>query len=247
MDSLFIGTATNIIQPEASVSYQIRSPKISVARKISERIDSLALGASIMTGTEVEIHFEQATSELRVNETLNDVLYDALCEIGRPAPDKVSADLADALYGTLPETAFGECARKAAISYGPDAGHSLSERTKTSTLIDVIYPRRTQSVVYGASTDVGDVSFCKPVGFLNIACFVKDAPLHSWQAVSFGKSPFAMEGMLTAARVIGAASIRLICEQELLIKASEEWALQNELEPYVNLITEDMQPPCAEA
>lgn len=236
------GSATNVIQPEAAVAYQIRSPKVSEAQKIAQRVDDLAIGAAIMTGTRAEIRFQRATSELRVNETLNDVLYDALVEIGRPEPDPESMRLAAELYETLPSGARGSTARRAERVYGKTAGVKLAERYRDTPLINTIYPREVAEIEFGASTDVGDVSMVKPVGFLNIACYVKDAPLHSWQAVSFGKSDFSMEGMLTAAKVIGSAAIRLCEEPALVEKAKREWEKQDALDPYVSPTPADAKP-----
>lgn len=236
------GSATNVIQPEAGVAYQIRSPRASEAMQIADRIDDLARGAAIMTGTRAEISFQRATSELRVNETVNDVLYDALSGIGRPEADESSLTFANKLYETLPNDARGSTALKAEGFYGHAKGRELAAEFSGSPLIAEIYPRSVKSVVYGVSTDVGDVSMCKPVGYLNVACFVKDTSLHSWQAVAFGKTGFAMDGMLTAARVIGAAAIRLASEPELVAAAKEEWERQNGEEPYVSPTPPDAEP-----
>ena len=236
------GSATNVIQPETAVVYQIRSPKVSDAQKIAERVDELARGAAIMTGTQVDIRFQRATSELRVNETLNGVLFDAMTEIGRPDADEESLGLARQLYETLPAGARGAAARKAESFYGAETGRRLAGAFRNTPLITVTYPMDAEVREYGASTDVGDVSMRKPVGFLNVACFVKDAPLHSWQAVAFGKSSFAMDGMLTAARVIGAAAIRLVEEPAFIEKAKEEWERQDAADPYVSPTPADAQP-----
>ena len=234
-------SATNVIQPEAAVSYQIRSPHLREARQIAERIDDLARGAALMTGTKVDIRFKRAASELRVNEVLGDVLYEALLEIGRNEPDAESENLAKALYETLPLEARGEMARKAQRMYGA-LGSEVAHALKDTYLSTTIYPRHASAISYCASTDVGDVSFCKPLGFLNVACFVKDIPLHTWQSVSFGLSSFALDGMLTAAMVIGASAIRLCHKPELVSKAKKEWEEQNREEPYVCPIPEGVEP-----
>ena len=194
-----------------------------------------------MTDTHVDICFQRASSELRVNETLTDVLYEAFGEVGRPLPDAKSEALARDLYATLPVEALGVTERKAKILYG-DEGRKAAEAFRDEVLLTNLYPRHVTGMTYWASTDVGDVSFCKPLGFLHVSCLVKDVPLHTWQAVAFGKSSFAMEGMLTAAKVIGAAGIRL-CEEPLLaLKAKQEWEEQNRLEPYVCPLPEEAKP-----
>jgi aminobenzoyl-glutamate utilization protein B len=236
------GPAVNVIQPETAVTWQVRAPKMSQVKEISARISDLARGAAVMTGTTAEEIFMRSTAELRVNETLNELLYEALAAFGRPQPDEESLDLAERLYATLPASARGMTAEKTAVCYGEE-GRILADRFRNQVLLDEIFPRKASGIVYGASSDVGDVSQVKPLGFLNVACYVKDIPLHSWQAVSFGKSGFAMEGMLTAAKVLGAAAVRLAASPEILTKARTECREQNAAEPYVSLIPEDMKPP----
>ena len=112
------GSATNIVQGEAAAAYQIRSPRVSEALAVSERIDDLARGAAIMTGTREEIRFQRASSQLRVNETLNDLLFEALSLVKRPDPDRESLALAERLRESLPENARGETEKKARAAYG---------------------------------------------------------------------------------------------------------------------------------
>ena len=216
------GPALNVISPRASVAYQIRSLSGAEARRIEERIDDLARGAALMTGTEVQIRFQRASRELKVLKTLQDILYEVLRETGRAPGDPESESLAERLRETLPPEALGSCEEKARAMYGPE-GEELAKSLSDKVLVDDIYPRQPVQVVPWASTDVGDVSHFRPVGYLNIACFPKDVPLHSWQAVAFGKSAFALEGMLTAASILGAAAIRLALEPWLAEGVKREW------------------------
>ena len=236
------GSATNIVQGEAAAAYQIRSPRASEALAVSERIDDLARGAAIMTGTREEIRFQRASSQLRVNETLNDLLFEALSLVKRPDPDRESLALAERLRESLPENARGETEKKARAAYGSPEGMELAEKYGQGPLITALCPRSVKNLLYGVSTDVGDVSMYRPVGYLNTACFPKDVPLHSWQAASFGKSSFAMEGMLTAAKVIGGAAICLVSDPSLAQKAAAEWEAREKEEPYVCPIPGDAHP-----
>ena len=236
------GSATNIVQGEAAAAYQIRSPRASEALAVSERIDDLARGAAIMTGTREEIRFQRASSQLRVNETLNDLLFEALSLVKRPDPDRESFALAERLRESLPENARGETEKKARAAYGSPEGTELAEKYGQGPLITALCPRSVKNLLYGVSTDVGDVSMYRPVGYLNTACFPKDVPLHSWQAASFGKSSFAMEGMLTAAKVIGGAAICLVSDPSLAQKAAAEWEAREKEEPYVCPIPGDAHP-----
>ena len=236
------GSATNIIQPEASVLYQIRAPRMSEVRDVVRRVDRLAEGAAIMTGVTYERRVHHATADLRVSETVNDVLHRAFLEVGGPVPDESDLELARALYGTIPAESRGGTAANAADFYGAE-GELIARAMADTPLLGMVYPRRAYVRRYGASTDAGDVSQIKPTGFLNVACFVKDMPLHSWQAVSFGKTHFAHEGMLTAARVLAAAAMELCDSPELVEKAADEQREKAESAPYRSALPEDAVPP----
>ena len=236
------GSATNIIQPEASVSYQIRAPKIAQVQELAERIEKLARGAAMMTETEVDVQFQRATSELRVNETVNDVIFEYLQAFGATEATEEDLTLARQLYEAIPEKNRGGTAANVAASYDAE-GETLAEAMKDSPLVQLVMPRNACVRRYGASTDVGDVSQIKPTGFLTYACFVKDIPLHTWQAVSFGKTHYAHAGMLQAARILGATAMCLADSPELVEKAKAEQRRQSEKEPYVCIFPEQMKPP----
>ena len=74
------------------------------------------------------------------------------------------------------------------------------------------------------STDVGDVSWCVPTAQINTATFPAQAPGHSWQNVSCGRTSIAHKGLLTAGKVLAAAAIDLIENPKLLAAAKEEFA-----------------------
>ena len=49
------GKSPNVVQPEAENSYYIRAPRLSQVRELKERVDDIARGAALMTGTSVDI------------------------------------------------------------------------------------------------------------------------------------------------------------------------------------------------
>ena len=73
------------------------------------------------------------------------------------------------------------------------------------------------------STDVGDVSWCVPTAQINTATFPAQAPGHSWQNVSCGRTSIAHKGMLLAGKVLAAAAIDLIEKPETLKAAKDEY------------------------
>jgi aminobenzoyl-glutamate utilization protein B len=69
------GFSPNVVQPRADVLYLIRSPKSAQLRDLYERVNNVARGAALMTGTTVEIDFVKACSETIKNGVLEKVLY----------------------------------------------------------------------------------------------------------------------------------------------------------------------------
>jgi aminobenzoyl-glutamate utilization protein B len=68
------GLAPNVVQAEAEVLYLIRAPELDYVREMYERINDIAKGAALMTGTKLEIVFDKACSNVIPNHTLGKVL-----------------------------------------------------------------------------------------------------------------------------------------------------------------------------
>ena len=78
------GDAPNVVQAEAESVYLIRAPKNDQVREIYERVNQIARGAAMMCGVEVEIQLEKACSNILVNHTLEEVLYENMKAVGLP-------------------------------------------------------------------------------------------------------------------------------------------------------------------
>ncbi|TYF64425.1 amidohydrolase, partial [Enterobacter hormaechei] len=70
------------VQSEAHVLYKVRSPKMQEVREITQRVDDVARGAALMTGTEVTIEFDAASADLIPNVTLASVMNEELLKTG---------------------------------------------------------------------------------------------------------------------------------------------------------------------
>ena len=73
------------------------------------------------------------------------------------------------------------------------------------------------------STDVGDVSWLVPTAQINTATYPAQAPGHSWQNVSCGRTSIAHKAMLLAGKVLAATAIDLMEKPELLQAAKDEY------------------------
>ena len=73
-----------MIQSHAEVLYMTRANKVKDCVKLQKRVDDIAKGAALMTGTSFERIFIDGTAELLPNYTLEKVLYKNFSEIGTP-------------------------------------------------------------------------------------------------------------------------------------------------------------------
>ena len=91
------GVSPNVVQAKASVLYMVRANKVADSVKLQARVDDIARGAALMTGTEFERVFIDGTAELLPNFTIEQALYRNLEEIGVPDYSPEDLELAAAL------------------------------------------------------------------------------------------------------------------------------------------------------
>ncbi|MGM0919607.1 MAG: M20 family metallopeptidase [Bacillota bacterium] len=222
------GISPNVVQPEAEVLYKIRAPKISQVMEIYERVCDIARGASLMTGTEVEIQFDAGSSSLIPNATLEQVIHDSFSKFGVPAFNEEEERFAKEIQNTFTE------AEKIDIL-------KINPGLKEKVLADFLAPYKDRGLAYG-STDVGDVSWIIPTAQCTVATAAIGTPMHSWQLVSQGKTSIAHKGMLHAGKVIAATAAEVMRKPDLIEKAKEELKERLGGEAYMCPIPEDVKP-----
>lgn len=237
------GFSPNVVQPYAEVLYLIRAPKNQQVKEIYERVNDIAKGAALMTGTRMEMQFVKACSNLVDNTVLEEVLQKNLEETERYS------------Y-TEEELSF---AKKISDTYGGNQvdlqqilGRYEKSRKKMAeeilaphwndVLSDVVVPLMDTEVCMAGSTDVGDVSWVCPTAQINTVTEAAGTPGHSWQQVSQGKSSVAHKGMLYAGKVMAGAIIDVLENQELIEKAKEELSKRVGIEGYIPPIPKDIRP-----
>lgn len=88
------GSAPNVVQDHACVNYFIRAPKIKEVLELIERVNDVARGAALMTGTELEIKIAAGLCDYQPNDTLSKLLADCLEQTGAPEFDEADYELA---------------------------------------------------------------------------------------------------------------------------------------------------------
>jgi len=216
------GLSPNCVQSKATVLYQIRASKFSVANNVYERVIKIAQGAALMTDTTVEVVFDRASSDFLPNRILERMVYEKFKEFGPPTFDKEDIEFAGKIRQTFTEAEKNDTEQMLCLLYG-EAGKKIAESIANKEIVDVLLPYIPVDVAYPASTDTADVSWNAPTVEILTACFANNTPLHSWQAVAQGKMGICHKGMLHVAKVMALSAIELFENSDLLVKIKKEF------------------------
>ena len=217
------GISPNVVQARAAVLYMVRANKVADSVALQKRVDDIARGAALMTGTSFERVFIDGTAELVPNFTLEEALYRNMAEIGPPCATEEEKTLAAELKKSFPPARDlpGTGARvDARIASEVRALTENGERPVNDFLMPLFHG----TLFTPGSTDVGDVSHLTPTAQINTAAWPSGVPGHSWQIVACGKSDMAHRAMLYAAKTMAGTVIDLIEDAALLEKARAEFA-----------------------
>jgi aminobenzoyl-glutamate utilization protein B len=93
------------------------------------------------------------------------------------------------------------------------------------------------------STDVGDVSWQAPTVEFDTATWVLGTPGHSWQNVTQARSGLGHKSLLFSAKVMAGATLDLIANEKLVLKAKEEFKRRMGDKKYKSPLAADDKPP----
>lgn len=234
------GVSPNVVQPKAEVLYVLRADSIAMVQEIYERVNNIARGAALMTGTEVNIRFIKSAANLLTNWTLNRVLHENMEKTPLPELTQEDMDFAQSIYDTL---------EVKTDPYASNMPHLNAEQAAwlrqqpKAPVAHCVIPYHTVPVPSKGSTDVGDVSWVVPTAQIRAATWATATPAHSWQATAQGKSAQAHKYTLYAAKVLAGTAIDLINDPEIMAKAKEEHDESLGHKPFVSPIPKDVKPP----
>lgn len=221
------GTSPNVVQPYAEVFYLIRAPHKKEVMEIYKRVQDIAKGAALMTGTTFEEEFQGAASDLIQNTVLNELMNRVALESEHDDYTEEDLQFAEAIYASM-ATNLQENAYKTML---PEHREKLGERK----INHYVTPLKEEVTMY-SSTDVSDVSWVKPTVQFGGACWAIGTTFHSWQVVAQGKEPVAHKGMLFTAEVMAKTGIELIENPSLIDAAKKDLEYRLGDEKYESLI-----------
>lgn len=206
------GTSPNVVQANAEVVQLIRAPKVDQAMEIYERVKKIAEGAALMTETEVEVIFDKACSDYIPNDTLSEVMGEAMQEIGAPSFTDEEFAFAKQVQGTL----------SAADLAAANQGVKQLDVFLQKPLSDIAIPYFKVNKTIPGSTDVGDVSWVAPTAQCGVTTCTVGTPFHTWQLVAQGKTSYAHKGMLQVAKILALTALKALENQDIIKKAKAE-------------------------
>jgi aminobenzoyl-glutamate utilization protein B len=214
------GTATNIVQAHAKVLYTVRATEMRDVWEIAGRVDKIAEGAALMTGTTLKKRIVSGCSNLRVTQTVFDRLEANLKQVLPIQYSQEDLEYAAKFNAVLPQTDKPRLLFSLKQNY---PGKSMPELEKMLAMPMANY----LCTEYGApaSTDVGDVSWVVPTCQFHVACYPAYTPYHSWQMVAMGKSPLVHKGIEAAAKVIAMTALDFMTDEALVQRAKEDFRL----------------------
>ncbi len=213
------GTAPNVVQSYACTYYFVRAPKVKQALEILERVDNIAKGAAMITGTTVEIIHMDGLADYVPNKVLSQVMADSFKEVGLPEYTEDEKKLAKAYARTIPREDMANAKADISKKTGVDVEHY-----EKIDIDDTIAPYVHNPDFHSpGSTDVGDVSYCAPTAQCHVATVVIGTPGHSWQMTGQGATSYCHKGVITAAKVMALTALKCIENPEIIEKAKAEY------------------------
>lgn len=210
------GHAPGVVQARAEVLYMIRSPERDELQDLVARVDDIAQGAALMTGTAFEIVPQGGAANVLPNAPLCAVMHGVMTRLGRLSFTEAERAFAADIRATLANVAAND-RRDAAL---PDAllpaGEGLVPLHEGLRAYD---GRMAQGT---GSTDVGDVSWVVPVVECATATWAAGTASHSWQVVAQGKSPGAHRAMIRAAEIMAGTGLEIILRPEIQAEAWQD-------------------------
>jgi aminobenzoyl-glutamate utilization protein B len=227
------GGEPNVVPARAQVWYYVRAPERQQVDEIHARLQDIAKGAALMTGTTFEERLLAACYNYLPNKTLNRLLQAKMEQVGPNSWTAEELDFAREMNKSFPPGQKEAGLR--AMEAPPEVFSQL--------LHEGIMPFKEDETGGGGSSDVADVSWVTPTGRFAAATGVIGEPGHSWQIAACSGMSIGHKGMIMAAKILALGGLELLTDPELVGKAREEFAGRTKDRPYRCPVPEGVEPP----
>ena len=214
------GVAPNIVPDLAQMDLMARSPSNTTLKDVWDRIEKIAQGAALMTGTTLEIKDIGSDANIIPNDPLAALAQKNLQEVGGYT---LNAE----------QTKFALELQK---SFGMDTPPSLDATKEIEPL------RKFDPNQPAASTDVGDISWNVPTIGFSAATWPAGTAAHTWQAAAASGMSIGQEGMVVAAKAIALTALDLFTDPALVQAAKDDFKKQLAGKSYYTAIPTQQKP-----
>ncbi|PWJ86588.1 aminobenzoyl-glutamate utilization protein B [Pseudaminobacter salicylatoxidans] len=227
------GAAPAVVQARAEVLYMIRAPELDMVHDLVARVDDIARGAALMTGTEVDFLPQGGASNVLPNAALCHVMHGVMRRLGRLSFTPDERAFAEEIRETLPDRDKPD---RRAVSEPDELLPTGEGRAPLHEGLRPFDGRMSQGL---GSTDVGDVTWTVPTVECATATWAVGTPSHSWQVVAQGCTPAAHRAMVRAAVVMAGTALEAIASPSLIREARKEYEERRGGRPYRSLVEGD--------
>jgi aminobenzoyl-glutamate utilization protein B len=214
------GVAPNIVPDLAQMDLMARSPSNATLKEVWDRIQKIAQGAALMTGTTLEMRDIGSDANIIPNDALATVAQKNLEEVGGYTLGPDQKKFAEELQKT----------------FGMDTPPSL-DATKEIEPLKKFDPNQP-----AASTDVGDVSWNVPTIGFSAATWPAGTAAHTWQAAATSGTSIGQQGMVVAAKAIALTAMDLFTDPALVQAAKDDFKKQTAGKSYYTAIPPEQKP-----
>jgi aminobenzoyl-glutamate utilization protein B len=214
------GVAPNIVPDLAQMDLMARSPSNATLKEVWDRIQKIAQGAALMTGTTLEMRDIGSDANIIPNDALATVAQKNLEEVGGYTLGPDQKKFAEELQKT----------------FGMDTPPSL-DATKEIEPLKKFDPNQP-----AASTDVGDVSWNVPTIGFSAATWPAGTAAHTWQAAATSGTSIGQQGMVVAAKAIALTAMDLFTDPALVQAARDDFKKQTAGKSYYTAIPPEQKP-----
>jgi len=203
------GNAPNVVQAKSQVFYTIRAPKSPQVQDLFKRVNDIAKGAALMTGTKVVTRVTAGYSDYLANDTLSDMMKSH----ARDVISDIAYTDEEHTYAKQFQTTL-DAELKAMQNM-----MNLSNEVMSQPIMNGLAPSPRK---LPGSSDVGDVSWVVPMAQFMGNCYAFGTPAHSWQMVAQGKSSITHKGMVAAAKVMALTAAEVLENPAIIEKIKED-------------------------
>ncbi len=217
------GDQPNVVPEEATVWYYFRELDYLHIKEMQEIGDTMAKGATLMTGTTVSKRIVGSAWPTHFNKPMAEVQQKNILMVGMPQWSEADQKLAKALQREI----------------NSSQKDGLKEKVEDLSTP----PQDEQNRRGGGSDDVGDISWVAPMVYMRYPANIPGLPGHHWANAIAMATPIAHKGSTAGAKVQATTALDYLTQPALIEEAWKYFRdVQTKDQKYTPFIADTDQP-----